>query len=308
MIPLLKKEDSLCPGNYRPVALLSILSKVLEKVGEYMESNNLMHPSHHGSLANQSTCTAVIEMYDAWAECVERGDLAGVMMLDLSAAFDLVDHQLLLQKLELMGFERPATMWFWSYLHARFQCVYADDKVSGFEVVDVGVPQGSVLGALLFILFVNDLPEVVHGHPGPGHGNPNQAQVFFNINCRKCGSLCCYVDDSTYMYSSNDPDQLSAKLTMQYKNLAEYMGDNKLIINNDKTHLVVMGPKKGEAARKLVNIDSGTVVITPTETEQLLGNNIHQALKWQEHLVNNNKSLVAMLSTRLSARKRVIIF
>ena len=81
-----------------------------------------------------------------------------------------------------------------------------------------------------------------------------------------------------------------------------------MVINNDKTHLVVMGPKKGEAARKLVNIDSGTVVITPTETEQLLGNNIHQALKWQEHLVNNNKSLVAMLSTRLSARKRVIIF
>ena len=310
MIPLLKKEDSLCPGNYRPVALLSILSKVREKVVfmqvvEYMDSNILMHPSLHGSRGKHSTCTAVIEMYDTWAECVERGDMAGVMMLDLSAAFDLVDHHLLLQKLELMGFDRTAVVWLWSYLHARSQCVYVDGKVSGFEVVEVGVPQGSVLGALLYILFVNDLPEVVHGHPGAGHDSPNQAQVYFNMNCRKCGSLCCYVDDSTYMYSSSNPEHLSAKLTMQYKNLAEYMGDNKLVINNDKTHLLVMGSKKDEAARKLVNIDTGTVVITPIETEKLLGINIHQSLKWHEHVVNNKKYLVSMLNTRLSALKRV---
>ena len=83
------------------------------------------------------------------------------------------------------------------------------------------------------------------------------------------------------------------------------MGDNKLVINNDKTHLVVMGPKKDEAARKLVHIDTGTVVIKPTETEKLLGINIHQSLKWQEHVVNNKKSLIAMLNTRLSALKRV---
>ena len=84
------------------------------QVVEYMEGNNLIHPSHHGSRSKHSTCTAVIEMYDTWAECVERGDMAGVMMLDLSAAFDLVDHQLLLQKLELMGFDKPAVVWMWS--------------------------------------------------------------------------------------------------------------------------------------------------------------------------------------------------
>ena len=84
-------------------------------------------------------------------------------------------------------------MWFWSYLHARSQCVYVDGKVSGFEVVDVGVPQGSVLGALLYILFVNDLPEVVHGHHGTCHGNPNQAQVFFNISVFYMSVILCYV-------------------------------------------------------------------------------------------------------------------
>ena len=116
VIPLLKKGDPLSPGNYRPVALLSILSKVLEKVVfrqvvEYMEGNSLIHPSHHGSRAKHITCTAVIEMFDTWAESVERGDMAGVMMLDLSAAFDLVDHQLLLQKLELLGFDQSAVVW-----------------------------------------------------------------------------------------------------------------------------------------------------------------------------------------------------
>ena len=81
--------------------------------------------------------TAIIEMYDRWVESIEKGDMAGVMMIDLSAAFDLVDHQLLLQKLELMGFEKSAIVWMWSYLYARSQCVYVDGKLSGFKAVNV---------------------------------------------------------------------------------------------------------------------------------------------------------------------------
>ena len=175
-----------------------------------------------------------------------------------------------------------------------------DGKLSGFEAVNVGVPQGSVLGALLYILFVNDLPEVVHGHPGPGH-----KEVYFNLNCKNCGSLCCYVDDSTFTYSSHDPEHLSDKLTRQYKNLAEYMGDNKLVINNEKTHLLVMGAKRYDEARKRVHIDTGTVMISPVETEKLLGINIHQSLKWKEHVLGNKKSLITMLNTRLSALKKI---
>ena len=313
LVPLLKKGDPLCPSNYRPVALLSVLSKVLEKVVfmqvvEYMESNALIHPSHHGSRARHSTCTAVIEMYDSWVNSIEDGNMAGVMMLDLSAAFDLVDHHLLLQKLELMGFDKPATVWMWSYLHARSQCVYVDGKLSDFKAVSVGVPQGSVLGALLYILFVNDLPEVVHGHPGPGHqGAVQPREVSFNTYCSECGSLCCYVDDSTFMYSSSDPDLLTEKLTRQYRSLAKYMGDNRLVINNDKTRLLVMGTRNKEEARKHVRIDTGTVVITPVETEKLLGINIHQSLKWHEHVMNSKKSLISMLNTRLSALKRVSV-
>ena len=113
------------------------------------------------------------------------------------------------------------------------------------------------------------------------------------------------MDDSTYMYSSNDPVELSDKLSTQYKNLAEYMGDNRLVINNDKTHLLVMGSRKDGAAREMVSIKTGTVVVKPVDTEKLLGINIHQSLKWQEHVTNNKKSLITMLNSRLSALKRI---
>ena len=83
-------------------------------------------------------------MYDGWVESLENDEMAGVMMLDLSAAFDLVDHQLLLQKLELLGFDKPAVLWMWSYLCGRSQCVYVDGKFSDLESVEVGVPQGFV--------------------------------------------------------------------------------------------------------------------------------------------------------------------
>ena len=305
VIPLLKKGDPLDPSNYRPVALLPILSKIMERVVfkqvvGYVENNGLLHPSHHGSRARHSTCTAMIEMYDNWVNSIERDELAGVMMLDLSAAFDLVDHSLLLKKLELMGFDKRVVVWFWSYLSGRTQCVYIDGKLSDVRAVPVGVPQGSVLGALLYILFVNELPEVVHGHDG-NTCVQDEGGVKFNLTCPECGSLCCYVDDSTYFYSSSSPALLSEKLSAQYRKIADYMSANRLVINDEKTHLVVMGTKKYDKARSEVYIDTGSVVVTPSETQKLLGINIHQSMKWKEHIISNEKSMIKMLRTRLNA-------
>ena len=97
------------------MALLPIFSKILERVVfiqvvQFVEGNGLLRPSHHGSRAKHSTCTALIEMYDSWVESAEAGEMAVVMVLDLSAAFNLVDHHLLLQKLELFGFEQNSVI------------------------------------------------------------------------------------------------------------------------------------------------------------------------------------------------------
>ena len=128
VVPLHKKEDPLNPKNYRPVAIIPILSKILERVIfnqviEYLNTNNLLHPNHHAYRAEHNTTTALIQMYDGWLQAVESGQLAGVCMLDMSAAFDLVDHDLLIQKLALYGFDEGILDWTQSYLSGRSQCV-----------------------------------------------------------------------------------------------------------------------------------------------------------------------------------------
>ena len=110
IIPLHKKEDLLNPKNYRPVAIIPIFSKVLERVilnqmVAYITENNLIHPNHHAYRANHNTTTALLQMYDMWLDNLEKKDMAGVCFLDMSAAFDIVDHPLLLKKLELYGFD-----------------------------------------------------------------------------------------------------------------------------------------------------------------------------------------------------------
>ena len=116
------------PKNYRPVALLSVLSKILERVIfqqvlDYMEGNQLLHPSHHGFRPGRSTATALFEIHDLWVEAFDRKELTATVMLDLSAAFDVVSPEILLKKLVHYGFDEAATQWFKSYLLNREQSV-----------------------------------------------------------------------------------------------------------------------------------------------------------------------------------------
>ena len=176
IIPLHKKEDLLNPKNYRPVAIVPIFSKVLERIifnqiVQYLTENQLLHPNHHAYRASHNTTTALIQMYDVWADAVQAKELAGVCFLDMSAAFDIVDHSILLKKLELYGFRSGVTNWVKSYLSDRTQCVSIDGRFSKLLPVRHGVPQGSILGPLLYTLFTNELPEVVHDHLNSGEAD-----------------------------------------------------------------------------------------------------------------------------------------
>ena len=314
VIPLFKgKGCKLDPKSYRPVAILPILSKVLERsmfmqVMRHMDNNKYLNPNHHAYRAGHSTTTALLQLYDTWLGALEGGDMAGVCMLDMSAAFDIVDTEILLEKLKYYGFDQNSMQWTWSYLTHRSQGVYIDGAMSSLLPLEAGVPQGSILGPLFYTIFTNELPQVIHEHdcPEQQQGQGLDSPIF-TMQCQLCGGICCYADDSTYTVIGKDPKELSDKLSKKYKVMADFLTDNKLKVNDEKTHLLVMTTrqKRRFVDTSSVTVSTPTATISPSNVEKLLGVHIHQDMRWVEHVLGSNDSLVKALNRRLAALKKI---
>ena len=264
IVPLHKKNSTLKPENYRPVAILSPLSKVLEKaiyeqIYGYFSRNNLFDPALHGYRGGRSTMTALLTMYDKWVKAASKGQISGVVLVDLSAAFDLVSPDILVQKLRIYGLKEDIISWISSYLSDRYQSVWIDHIFSDLLPNSLGVPQGSNLGPLLFLIFFNDLPSFI-----------NQ-------------SIDCYADDSTLGATGKSVADIGEILSDDCKNLSDWMASNNFKLNAGKTHLLTMGTQRrldGLTAQLEIVMDGINLEESEDKSEILLGIKIQNNLEW----------------------------
>ena len=221
--PLFKKGSRLDCGNYRPVSILNVLSKILERAvhGQfvsYLTKGGILTENQSGFRPGFSADTCLIGLSEFVKKEVSKGRLVGLVLLDLQKAFDCVDHSILIEKLGRMGV--GSLDWFRSYLSDRKQCVAVDGVQSEFCAVNCGVPQGSILGPVLFLCYVNDMS--------------------ISLGCH----LSLYADDSTLVASGSDPVELGEYLSGQLARCKEWMVDNRLSLHLGKTECILIGSEK----------------------------------------------------------------
>ena len=223
VIPIYKAGDKHELTNYRPVSLLPQFSKILEKVfykrlEEFVTKNNILCEQQYGFRANRTTTQALIEFVETVTTAIVNKDYAIGVFLDLSKAFDTVHHELLLRKLERYGIRGLALSWVSSYLKNRTQYVELNNQKSQKLQIKYGVPQGSVLGPLLFILYVNDICEV-----------------------SKLMKTIIFADDTNLICCGENLDQLLDTVEHELKILKQWFDSNKLTLNLSKTKYIIFG-------------------------------------------------------------------
>ena len=221
VVPLFKADDPEKFSNYRPVSILPIFSKILEKLMykrllDFVSNHKILFEYQFGFREGYSTNLAMTFLIDSLVTSLNNGNCVLGLFLDFSKAFDTVNHEILFNKLEHYGIRGPALEWFRSYLADRFQYVEFNGTLSKRDKITCGVPQGSVLGPLLFLLYINDLANV--------------SDVIRFI---------LFADDSNIFFHSKNPDDLIDMANTEIPKILNWLATNKLTLNVSKTHFVI---------------------------------------------------------------------
>ena len=284
IILIYKSKDKQLLNNYRPISLLPVFSsKILEKIVHkrvytFLDANNKFNDNQFGFRPGHNTINAVSLLANHVMNYVESNKYTLGVFLDLSKGFDTIDYSILLHKLEYYGVRGVALQWFRSYLNTRKQYVTHKDAKSEFKNLDCGVPQGSILGPLLFIIYCNDLPNALK-----------------HTNC------ILYADDTTIYYSTDNLQSLYTVMNSDLGMLSNWYMANKLSLNAAKSQYVLF--KNNRPIENNYQILMNNEIIKQTKTAKFLGITIDEGMTWQEHIHSCKKRASSGLYALNSAKK-----
>ena len=273
--------------NYRPISLLSCFSKIFERVVynqlyNHLQLNKLLYDSQYGFRKSHSTELAALELIDSIYKNLDQGKTPIAIFLDLSKAFDTIDHKILINKLHHCGCRNISLNWFKSYLTERSQYVVINDTISKTLRITTGVPQGSVLGPLLFLIYMNDLYRATDKFK----------YILFADDTNLISNTCYFKNNS----SQNNIDQISLNINVELGKISDWMSANKLSLNTSKSKFIIFSyrqKKMGENKIPTLKIN-GTPIERKRETN-FLGLFINEHINWNTHIFNISKTITKTL-------------
>ena len=268
VIPIYKKGERDNLTNYRPISILPYFSKIFEKIMytrlyDFTIKTNILFPSQHGFQSGHSPYMSLLSMQDKISNAIDNNEYSLGIFFDLAKAFDTVNHNILLSKLNNYGIRGLQLSWFSSYLDRRQQCVETNGKRSAHKIVQHGVPQGSNLGPLLFLLYINDLPTVSN-------------RLFFIL----------FADDTNVFFSHKCLETLFQLVNEELAHIAEWFNANKLSLNLDKTNYILFKSyrKTIPPGNHKLNINGTT--LSEVSSTKFLGVYVDCHLTWEKHIAN----------------------
>jgi hypothetical protein len=289
------KGDRYDENNYRPISVIGHIAKLLEKqvqkqLMKYLIDHDLISSSQSAYLKSHSTITALHNVIENWYDNISDNMYTGICLLDIRKCFDTINHKILLSKLKAYGIDCVQHQWFSSYLQDRAQKVVCHNNTSCESNLTIGVPQGSVLGPILFLLFSNDLP-----------------------NHTYLGSCNMFADDTLIYITGETVLETEQKLQKCIDNAAKWYADNNLVLNANKSNSLILHPlKKHTDKNNSLNITIGDASIDQTTDADYLGLRIDDSLSWKAQINKICKNIGAKIGElkhiRKSANQEMLLY